>query len=108
MITLTERAKEEVERLLHERKEPGYFLRVGVKGGGCSGFSYVVNLDKDLKEHDKVFNLGDNTRVVCDQKSFIYLDEIQIDFSTDLVGGGFRFSNPNASGSCGCGTSFSV
>lgn len=106
MITMTPAAQTEVERLL-KAKDPSYFLRVGVKGGGCSGFSYVVDIDNKVGEWDKTF--GEYPmKVVCDQKSFVYLEGLQLDYSTELVGGGFQFQNPNASGSCGCGKSFSV
>ena len=107
MITLTDTAKTEVEKLLKAKGDPSYFLRVGVKGGGCSGFSYIVELDNDSKEWDKTFGEFP-MKIVCDQKSFVYLDGMQLDHSADLVGGGFRFQNPNASGTCGCGQSFSV
>ena len=107
MITLTESAKLKVQELKRQKNEPDLFLRVGVKGGGCSGLTYEVKLDSKMDQWDKVFGEGPS-KVVCDQKSFIYLNGIEIDFSNELVGGGFNFRNPNASGSCGCGTSFSV
>ncbi len=105
MIHLSEIAKKEVEKLMQGK--PGHFLRVGVKGGGCSGLSYDVLLDDKLNENDRVFDEG-AFKLVCDTKSFVYLDHMTIDYSAELVGGGFRFVNPNASGTCGCGTSFSV
>ena len=107
MIGLSEIAKEEVKKLLGQQKEPGAFLRVSVKGGGCSGLTYDVKFDDKLDPFDRAFEIG-GVKVVCDSKSFVYLDNMTIDFSTELVGGGFRFVNPNATGSCGCGTSFSV
>lgn len=106
MIQLTETAQAEVKRLL-EAQKPEAFLRVGVKGGGCSGLSYDVKLDDRLDPHDRIFESA-GLKIVCDSKSFVYLDGMTVDFSRELVGGGFRFVNPNASGSCGCGTSFSV
>lgn len=107
MITMTERAKTQIQNLVRAKNDPGVFLRIGVKGGGCSGFSYVVELDDKVGEWDKAF--GEYPlRVVCDQKSFVYLNGLQLDYSDELVGGGFQFQNPNASGSCGCGKSFSV
>lgn len=106
MIQLSENAKTEVQRLLGQEK-PGSFLRVSVKGGGCSGLSYDVKFDHLEQPYDRTFDL-DGVRVVCDSKSLVYLDGMTVDFSKDLVGGGFRFVNPNASGTCGCGTSFSV
>ena len=107
MINLTDTAKDEVKKLIEQRGRPGSFLRVGVKGGGCSGLTYEVRLDDQVKEYDRVFE-EDGIRVVCDSKSLVYLDNMKVDYSRELVGGGFRFVNPNASGSCGCGTSFSV
>ena len=107
MIHLSESAQNVVKQLVAGQKNPGVFLRVGVKGGGCSGMTYDVKLDDQPNELDRVFDLG-GVKVVCDSKSFIYLDGMTIDFSNDLVGGGFRFVNPNASGSCGCGASFNV
>ena len=103
---MTPAAQAEVQKLL-KQKDPSYFMRLGVKGGGCSGFSYVVEIDNQIGQWDKAF--GEYPlRIACDQKSFVYLDGLQLDYSTELVGGGFQFQNPNASGSCGCGTSFSV
>ena len=105
MIQMTDIAKKEVERLLQGKA--GQFLRVGVRGGGCSGLSYDVLFDDKVGENDRVFDEGP-FKLVCDSKSFVYLDKMTIDYSTALVGGGFQFVNPNASGTCGCGTSFSV
>ena len=107
MIQLSDSAKIAVSKLLDEQKKPNAFLRIGVKGGGCSGMTYDVKLDEKQEELDRVFDLN-GVKVVCDSKSFIYLDGMTIDFSNELVGGGFRFVNPNASGTCGCGTSFAV
>ena len=106
MIQLSGSGQNEVKRLLSLEK-PGSFLRVSVKGGGCSGLSYDVKFDHEQKEFDRVFEVG-GVKIVCDAKSLLYLDGMTIDFSTELVGGGFRFVNPNAKGSCGCGTSFAV
>ena len=107
MIQLSDSAKIEVQKLTAEQKRPDAFLRIGVKGGGCSGMTYDVKLDEKEESLDRVFDLN-GIKVVCDSKSFIYLDGMTIDFSNELVGGGFRFVNPNASGTCGCGTSFAV
>lgn len=107
MIQLSETAHGEVKRLLEQQSKPGMFLRVGVKGGGCSGLTYEVNFDDQMKEWDRVFELN-GVKMVCDSKSLVYLDGMTVDYSRELVGGGFRFVNPNATGSCGCGTSFSV
>ena len=107
MINLTDKAKVEIKRLISQQGKAGQFLRMGVKGGGCSGFTYDVKIDESLGEFDREFSYGD-FKVVTDVKSLLYLDNMTVDFSTELVNGGFRFINPNASGSCGCGTSFSV
>ena len=106
MIQLSEVAQSEIKKLLSLEK-PASFLRVSVKGGGCSGLSYDVKFEQEQKESDHVFQIGD-VKIVCDSRSLLYLDGMTVDFSRELVGGGFRFINPNASGSCGCGTSFSV
>ena len=106
MIQLSDTAKNEVRRLTSQHPA-GAFLRVAVRGGGCSGLSYDVKFDTQCRDYDRSFEF-DEIKLVCDSKSLVYLDGMMIDFSTELVGGGFRFINPNASGSCGCGTSFSV
>ena len=107
MIQLTENSKKAVSRLLTEQNKSGAFFRVGVKGGGCSGMTYEVKFDDQQGEHDRAFDI-DGIKLVCDIKSLLYIDGMTIDFSTELVGGGFRFVNPKASGTCGCGTSFAV
>ncbi len=108
MIQLTERAVKEVHRIISEQNLPDQTaLRVGVKGGGCSGFSYTLGFDEKLKENDQINEFA-GVRVVCDPKSFLYLSGTQIDFEDSLMGRGFKFGNPNASKTCGCGESFSV
>lgn len=106
MIKLTDVAEKEVKRLLDSQK-PGSFLRLGVRGGGCSGLSYDVKFDHEMREDDRVFE-DRGIKIVSDSKSLVYLDGMHVDYSTELVGGGFRFINPKATGTCGCGTSFSV
>jgi len=89
-------------------------LRVGVRSGGCSGMSYTMDfigeeqINKDDKIYDYSLSESISFQVVCDPKSLLYIYGMQLDFSTDLIGGGFNFSNPNASQTCGCGSSFSV
>ncbi len=108
MIAITERAVSEVKRIVAEQKLPeATALRVGVKGGGCSGFSYTLGFDDQLAETDQIYEI-DGVRVVCDPKSFLYLNGTQIDFEDNLMGRGFKFGNPNAAKTCGCGESFSV
>ncbi len=108
-ITLTGRAVLEIARIMAEQNlgEDAY-LRVGCKGGGCSGFSYTLGFDSDsYSELDQVFE-QEGITIVCDPKSLLYLNGMQIDFETSLMGRGFKFQNPRASNSCGCGESFSV
>ncbi len=108
MIEITERAVSEVRRIITEQALPeGTGLRVGVKGGGCSGFSYTLGFDDSVAETDQV-NEVEGIKVICDPKSFLYLNGTQIDFEDNLMGRGFKFGNPNAAKSCGCGESFSV
>lgn len=106
MITLSEKAQDEVKRLMHQYKA-GSFLRLAVKGGGCSGMTYDVKFDDTSRDTDRTFEVN-GIKIVSDPKSLLYLSGMTIDFSTELVGGGFKFINPNATGSCGCGTSFTV
>ena len=107
-IGLTERAVEELERIINEQSMPdGTALRVGVKGGGCSGFSYTLGFDDQVNPTDQI-NEEYEVRVVCDPKSFLYLNGTVVDFEDNLMGRGFKFTNPNAAKSCGCGASFSV
>lgn len=109
MIRLTERAAKEVKEIVEAQKLPeGTFLRVAVAGGGCSGFSYKLTFDQTVNEGDEVFEAPEGVRVVCDRKSFVYLDGTEIDFQDGLQGRGFTFRNPNAQTTCGCGTSFGV
>ena len=106
-ITLTERAAQEVKRIMDEQKfEDGTLLRVGVKGGGCSGFSYALGFDReyDEKADSKIQQHG--VDVVVDRKSALYLDGTTVDFYDGLEKRGFTFENPNAVKSCGCGSSF--
>jgi len=105
MITLTDKAAGKVKEILENEKKIDCALRLGVKGGGCSGFSYTMNLDEVLTESDQVFE-DKGVKIVVDAKSFIYLSGTQVDFVENLSGSGFTFSNPNATRTCGCGSSF--
>lgn len=102
-ITITERAREELAKL---HRDPDTFLRISVIPGGCSGMTYTAALDKDLGTDDLVVYQNGDLRIVCDNGSALFLEGLKIDYSDDLIRSGFRFSNPNASGSCGCGASF--
>ncbi len=107
-ITLTERAAEKIKQLFAQHKLPeSAALRVGVKGGGCSGFNYTLDVTDSPAEDDEVFE-SCGVRIVCDPKSLLYLSGTEIDFDEELLKGGFKFNNPNASRSCGCGASFST
>jgi iron-sulfur cluster assembly protein len=107
MITVTESAKEQAIKLMKEENLTNPFIRVGVKGGGCSGLSYDLSFDDKLNEHDQEFE-DKGVKIVCDKKSFLYLLGTELDYSGGLNGKGFTFNNPNASRTCGCGESFSV
>ena len=106
MVTLTEKAQQEVARLIKENDLTDSFLRMGVRGGGCSGLSYSLGFDKEVSEYDHVIDYDGGIRVAVDMKSMLYLKGTEIDFTQDLLGGGFKFNNPNARRSCGCGSSF--
>ena len=108
MITLTPAAAQEVKRLMEKEQKPNLGLRLGVKGGGCSGLSYVVALEEAVpKQFDSVFE-QEGVKVLVDAKSHLYLDGTPVDYKNGLVGGGFEFLNPNAKKSCGCGSSFTA
>lgn len=108
MITVTAEAAQEVKRLIEKEQKPNLGIRVGVKGGGCSGMTYVLAIDEATpKQYDSVFE-QDGIKILVDAKSHLYLDGTTIDFKNGLMGGGFEFQNPLAKKSCGCGTSFST
>ena len=107
MIKVTENAKHKALELMKEDGKKNPFIRVGVKGGGCSGLMYELKLDNILNENDKSF-FDNGVKVVIDKKSFLYLVGTTLDFSGGLNGKGFVFSNPNADRTCGCGESFSL
>lgn len=98
-------AVEQLKRVLLRKGEPGSFVRIGVKGGGCSGLEYVIRLDSKRLPIDQELQL-DGLQVVCDSKSAKFLQGSELVWTGNLIGGGFQFVNPNAQRSCGCGTSF--
>ena len=104
-VKVTEKAK---AQLLDMGVSDDVFLRIGVRAGGCSGNNYDAVLDNNLQEVDDVYYTDDKLRIVSDKVSSIYLDGLTIDFSDDLIEPGFRLTNANAKGSCGCGSSFST
>jgi len=109
MIQLSSTAADRVRQLLDQQGNPkGLYLRLGVKGGGCSGFSYVLEFDQDVDaRYDRVLDL-DGIPVVVDRKSLLFLAGTTLDYTGELLGEGFEFKNPNAARLCGCGTSFQV
>ena len=112
-ILITNDAIEQISSLLKSQTDKKA-LRVGVRSGGCSGMSYTMDfiggdeINSDDKVYDYSLSSKQNFRVVCDPKSLLYIYGMQLDFSKDLIGGGFNFVNPNASQTCGCGSSFAV
>jgi len=108
MITVSEQAKEHAFHLMEKEHYPeGTFIRVGVDGGGCSGLSYKLEFDHNIKEGDQFFE-DKGVKIAVDKKSFLYLVGTELDYSGGINGKGFTFINPNASRTCGCGESFSV
>lgn len=108
MIKVKDSAKTKILSLLSdEGKAADSFVRVGVKGGGCSGLMYNLEFDSDLTDNDKLIE-DNGVKIVVDKKSVLYLVGTELDFSDGLNGKGFSFINPNASRTCGCGESFSI
>lgn len=108
-IELTPRAIVEVKKIQDEQQLGDTYLRVGIEGGGCSGFSYKLNFEKDNIDplNDRVYDF-EGIQAVVDRKSELYLDGTSIDFHEDVSQRGFKFNNPNATKGCGCGKSFSA
>jgi len=108
MLYVADSAKERLANIREVKGfTPDYFLRATITSGGCSGLSYQLDFDNELKEKDQVFEDNGET-VVCDLKSFLYLCNSTLEFNGGLNGNGFAFNNPNASRECGCGESFAV
>ena len=107
MITVTESAAKKVKSLIEETNDGKMFLRVAVKGGGCSGLSYDLSFDSEKKETDTLCS-DKEVNILVDNKSLLYLFGTELEFSDGLNGKGFQFINPNASRTCGCGESFAV
>ena len=106
MINVSETAASKISELLTEENKAGSGLRVFVQGGGCSGFQYGMVLD-EVTDGDEVFE-KDGIKVIVDPMSMRYLEGAEVDYKEDLMGGGFAIKNPNATSTCGCGSSFSV
>lgn len=108
MLFVAESAKQRILDIRTKNQlSEDYFVRVSVTSGGCSGLSYNMDFDNEIKPNDQIFNDNGET-VVCDLKSFLYLCNTTLEFSGGLEGKGFYFNNPNASRTCGCGESFAV
>lgn len=107
MITVTEKAAQRIKSLIEEAGDSKFYLRVSVKGGGCSGLSYDLSFDDKVNEKDTLYE-DKAVKILVDNKSMLYLFGTELDFSDGLNGKGFQFINPNASRTCGCGESFAV
>ena len=105
-ISLTETAASRVSTFLEQRGK-GVGLRLGVKTHGCSGMAYVMEFADEVDEHDTVFD-DHGVKLIVDPKSLVYLDGTQMDYTKEGLNEGFKFTNPNESGACGCGESFTV
>ncbi len=107
MITITDSAKEKIQDILAEENDPSLKLRMFIQGGGCSGFSYGFTLDAEHNEDDFEFPAGSSS-VLIDAMSMQYVQGATINYVEDLMGASFKIENPQASSTCGCGSSFSV
>lgn len=109
MIKISEKASEHIIKLMLENgiTPDTHYLRVGVNGSGCAGLSYKMDFDDKVNDHDELFYNG-GINIVCDKKSLLYLWGTELDYSDGLNGRGFEWINPQASRTCGCGTSFSI
>jgi iron-sulfur cluster assembly accessory protein len=107
MVEVTERAVSKVKALLEAEQKAGFGLRIAVQGGGCSGFQYGLTFEDTAKPDDEVLEFN-GLKVFVDKMSRPYLNGTTVDYVDSLQGSGFKISNPNATGSCGCGESFSV
>lgn len=110
MITVSQKALEHIVQLMVESgiTPDSHHLRVGVKGGGCSGLSYVMDFDDNIDPTDEIVEVDGGLKVVIDRKSVLYLFGTELNYSDGLNGKGFQWENPNASRTCGCGESFSL
>jgi iron-sulfur cluster assembly protein len=109
-ITLSETAAREIKTIIQQQELPegNTKLRVGVKGGGCSGFSYMLDLTEEAKTEGDEEMDSNGIKILCDMKSYLYLNGTEIDFKDEVMGRGFVFKNPNATSTCGCGSSFTA
>ena len=106
-IFVSKKAVTRLKAVMSSEGKNGYYLRMSVDSGGCSGMNYKMDFDEKQNAYDKVFEQN-GLKVICDLKSWLYLKNITIDYSDDMLNGGFKIENPNAERTCGCGTSFSA
>ena len=106
LVTLTENAIKKIKEIMEKENKNGYGLRMRVMGGGCSGLTYNLNIEKESNDKDHVL-ITNGLRVYIDRKSLVYLNGIELDYVETLTESGFKFNNPNAKKTCGCGSSFS-
>jgi|TARA_B100002003_G_C13716508_1_gene359108 iron-sulfur cluster assembly protein len=106
-ITVNKKAVKRLKAVMDSEGKGDHILRMSVEGGGCSGMTYNMDFENSKGEFDKEFESNGLT-IVCDLKSWLYLKNIEVDYSDDLLNGGFKIKNPNAERTCGCGTSFSA
>jgi iron-sulfur cluster assembly accessory protein len=107
MINLSKAAASELKRLMAQQKQPNSLFRLGVQPGGCAGIYYTLEFDQAIKTQDQVYD-SQGIQVVVEVNNLKYIDGLTLDYTEDLMGGSFRFHNPNATSSCGCGNSFCV
>jgi len=106
-ISVTKNAAKRINAILKGEDKINHSLRISVTGGGCSGMSYNLTFDDKINEFDKIYE-SNGVKIICDVKSWFYVKGTEVDFSNDLLSGGFQLNNPNANRTCGCGTSFSA
>ena len=106
MIAITETAARKIRTLMAKQGISDGGLRVGVKGGGCSGLSYIFSWERQPRLGDEVFEGPDSAKIFVDKKSLLYLNGTVLDYDTNMISKGFVFNNPNAKSTCGCGSSF--
>ncbi len=107
MVSITERATSNVKEIIEAQEPRPAGLRIAVVGGGCSGFSYSMSFENSPNMLDKTYN-SDGFKLIVDQASLLYLEDVEVDFVDSPEGSGFKFNNPQVKSTCGCGSSFSV
>ena len=108
MLSLSEKAVGKVTEIMSQQDPKPNALRISVVGGGCSGFQYSMAFENEQMPLDKVYKFDGDLRVVVDQASMLYLDNVNVDYVESMEGAGFKFENPNVKSTCGCGSSFTA